>query len=223
MLSQDSEDEMWSRFMFELLIWLQEVTLARWTQPSGPLCLWQCLLLLMKLISLNLFVGIAISRKGEYNCALDKIFWWLIALFYLEKFFSIFSTCRSNYISLASAVLSGTNKQSLEASMRKMTSSKLNLSLYRFTMMRTRSANQTDLKIKGENVCCFYKEILLFGMSQQNQDFIICEFVFIDYKICQRHNRPEGWVLLPKWLPISSTTSSKQATSKLRLNNSDIE
>ena len=42
MLSRDSEDEMWSRFMYELLIWLQEVTLARWTQPSGPLCLWQC-------------------------------------------------------------------------------------------------------------------------------------------------------------------------------------
>ena len=45
MLSQDSEDEMWSRFMFELLTWLQEVTLARWTQPLGPLCLWQCFFL----------------------------------------------------------------------------------------------------------------------------------------------------------------------------------
>ena len=44
MLSRDSEDEMWSRFMFELLIWLQEATLARWTQSSGPLCLWQCFL-----------------------------------------------------------------------------------------------------------------------------------------------------------------------------------
>ena len=33
---------MWSRFVFELVIWLQEVSLARWTQPSGPLCLWQC-------------------------------------------------------------------------------------------------------------------------------------------------------------------------------------
>ena len=43
MLSRDSKDEMWSRFMFELLIWLQEVTLARWTQPSGPFSLWQCL------------------------------------------------------------------------------------------------------------------------------------------------------------------------------------
>ena len=42
MLGRDSEDEIWSRFMFELVIWLQEVTLARWTQPSGPLCLWQC-------------------------------------------------------------------------------------------------------------------------------------------------------------------------------------
>ena len=51
----------------------------------------------MKLISLNLFVGIAISRKGDYNCALDKIFWWLIALFYLEYISSLLSTCRSNY------------------------------------------------------------------------------------------------------------------------------
>ena len=33
---RDSEDKIWSRFLFELLIW---------TQPSGPLCLWQCLLL----------------------------------------------------------------------------------------------------------------------------------------------------------------------------------
>ena len=33
MLSRDSEDEIWSRFAFELVIW---------TQPSGPLCLWQC-------------------------------------------------------------------------------------------------------------------------------------------------------------------------------------
>ena len=40
--SRDSEDEMRSRFVFELVIWPQEVTLARWTQPSGPLCLWQC-------------------------------------------------------------------------------------------------------------------------------------------------------------------------------------
>ena len=42
MLSRDSEDATWSRFVFELVIWPQEVTLVRWTQPSGPLCLWQC-------------------------------------------------------------------------------------------------------------------------------------------------------------------------------------
>ena len=35
---------MW--FVFELVIWPQEVTLAIWTQPSGPLCLWQCFLIL---------------------------------------------------------------------------------------------------------------------------------------------------------------------------------
>ena len=33
MLGRDSEDEIWSRFVFEPVIW---------TQPSGPLCLWQC-------------------------------------------------------------------------------------------------------------------------------------------------------------------------------------
>ena len=44
MLGQDSEDEIWSRFMFEFVIWPQDVTLVRWTQSSGPLCLWQCLI-----------------------------------------------------------------------------------------------------------------------------------------------------------------------------------
>ena len=33
MLGRYSEDEIWSRFVFELVIW---------TQPWGPLCLWQC-------------------------------------------------------------------------------------------------------------------------------------------------------------------------------------
>ena len=32
MLVRDSEDELWSRFVWELVIW---------TQPWGPLCLWQ--------------------------------------------------------------------------------------------------------------------------------------------------------------------------------------
>ena len=42
MLGRDSEDEIWSRFVFEFVIWPQDVTLVRWTQSSGPLCLWQC-------------------------------------------------------------------------------------------------------------------------------------------------------------------------------------
>ena len=44
MLGRDSEDEIWSRFVFELVIWLKKVTLVSRTQPSGPLCLWQCLI-----------------------------------------------------------------------------------------------------------------------------------------------------------------------------------
>ena len=40
------EEEIWSRFVFEIVIWPQEVTLVRWTQPSGPLCLRQCFVFL---------------------------------------------------------------------------------------------------------------------------------------------------------------------------------
>ena len=36
-------DGIWSRLVFELVIWHKEVTLVNWTQPSSPLCLWQCL------------------------------------------------------------------------------------------------------------------------------------------------------------------------------------
>ena len=41
--------EFWSKCLFEILkmkfelvIWPKKVILERWTQPSGPLCLWQC-------------------------------------------------------------------------------------------------------------------------------------------------------------------------------------
>ena len=30
-------------FMVKICVWTCNMTLARWTQPSGPLCLWQCL------------------------------------------------------------------------------------------------------------------------------------------------------------------------------------
>ena len=38
-LGRYSEDEFWSRFVFEIVIWTKQVTLVCWTQPSGPLCL----------------------------------------------------------------------------------------------------------------------------------------------------------------------------------------
>ena len=64
MLSRDSEDEMWSRFVFELVIWPQEVALARWTQPSGPLCLWQC------------FVHTLSTRFGQdFEVEVQERFW----------------------------------------------------------------------------------------------------------------------------------------------------
>ena len=43
-LGWDSEDEIWSRFVWEAAIW-PKVTLVSRTQPSGPLCLWQCFIL----------------------------------------------------------------------------------------------------------------------------------------------------------------------------------
>ena len=42
-LGRYSEDEIWSRFLFELVRWPKQVTFASWTQPSHLLCLWQCL------------------------------------------------------------------------------------------------------------------------------------------------------------------------------------
>ena len=42
MLGRYSEFEIWSRFVFELVIGPKQVTLVSWSQPSGLLCLWQC-------------------------------------------------------------------------------------------------------------------------------------------------------------------------------------
>ena len=53
MLGRDSEDEIWSRFVWELGIW---------TQPSGPLCLWQCFS--FKTVNLKNFrVEIKVTRQ----------------------------------------------------------------------------------------------------------------------------------------------------------------
>ena len=56
MLGRDSEDEIRSRFVFELVIR---------TQPSGPLCLWQCLynlMVSMKVLNRNLRVNSGTGR-----------------------------------------------------------------------------------------------------------------------------------------------------------------
>ena len=39
-----SWDEIWSRFVRQFTIWPKEVNMVSRTQPSGPLCLWQCLI-----------------------------------------------------------------------------------------------------------------------------------------------------------------------------------
>ena len=66
----DFEDELWSRFVFELVIWPQEGTLARSTQPSGPLCLWQCFLIMYSCICLHL-VFMYFTSKVTVGCTLS--------------------------------------------------------------------------------------------------------------------------------------------------------
>ena len=77
MLGRDSEDEIWSRFVFEFMIWPQDVTLVRWTQSSGPLCLWQCL---------GLCVGIWIEQclPGIWNQ------WLIIDVYHAIRFVLLF-------------------------------------------------------------------------------------------------------------------------------------
>ena len=53
----DYEDELCSRFFWELVKWPKEVTLVTRTQPSGPLCLWQCF---------NIYTGY-LERNEAYN------------------------------------------------------------------------------------------------------------------------------------------------------------
>ena len=49
MLGRDFEDEIWSIFVLELVIWPKHVTLVSWTQPSGPMCLCQCVWYCLKI------------------------------------------------------------------------------------------------------------------------------------------------------------------------------
>ena len=46
-------DQIW--FVWELVIWPKEVTLVTRTHPSGPLCLWQCLMVSLNINTVNDF------------------------------------------------------------------------------------------------------------------------------------------------------------------------
>ena len=64
MLGRYSEDEIWSRFLFQLVIWPKQVTLVSWTQPSGPLCLWQCLLEAHVWLAFHHILGVWVCGKS---------------------------------------------------------------------------------------------------------------------------------------------------------------
>ena len=69
------------------MIWPQEVTLARWTQPSGPLCLWQCLCFMEVCTPCSLYPFIQ-PQVWDVNF-LECFFWILIFLWALKVFFCI--------------------------------------------------------------------------------------------------------------------------------------
>ena len=87
--------EIWLRFVFEFVIWPQEVTLVRWTQSSGPLCIWQCLshCMFLPLVTCNarhrqqhlrILVrqqGWPLSRRGESLFCLRSIEYFHLASF----------------------------------------------------------------------------------------------------------------------------------------------
>ena len=60
MLGRDSENESLSRFVQEIVIW---------TQPSGPLCLWQCFHYIIELLNLKFtfdnFAPVSINNWWE--------------------------------------------------------------------------------------------------------------------------------------------------------------
>ena len=88
MLGRDSEDVILSRFVFELVIWPQEVTLERYIQPSGPLCLWQCFnvvpipgsfLFLLLLLGKQFSLLQLYSSFSPFFLSLDVFLLWLFS------------------------------------------------------------------------------------------------------------------------------------------------
>ena len=94
MLGRKSEDEIWSRFVFELFKWHLQVILVSWTQPSGPLCLWQCFLWAQQQ-RFHLQVDLSASDKRVENVIANKnsIIIYTYTTF-LQKWWKPFRFCK---------------------------------------------------------------------------------------------------------------------------------
>ena len=56
------------------MIWPQEATLVRWTQPSGPLCLWQCFVHISKQTNIILCLAINPTQLSvKFICFLKNL------------------------------------------------------------------------------------------------------------------------------------------------------
>ena len=89
MLNRDSEIEICSRFVnCDLVIWTQEVTLVRWTQSSGPLCLWQCFFLKTNTLSSTLPFFFLFWKPIHWSSAVKK---WAIFTAELAEEAAIFA------------------------------------------------------------------------------------------------------------------------------------
>ena len=100
MLGRDSEDEIWSRFVFELVIR---------TQPSGPLCLWQYFWNQLKLRLTRFLITLCIpsfvmcllgcsciKTKFFSNVFLNKQVWFLTKMS-TSWMANVFGTCLAFY------------------------------------------------------------------------------------------------------------------------------
>ena len=86
MFSQDFEVDAWSRFwrwnLIKICVWTCNMTLARWTQPSGPLCLWQCFIYKYLYIYIYYECFIYLHRFGlmgitDFPAMHNTIFGWI--------------------------------------------------------------------------------------------------------------------------------------------------
>ena len=79
MFGWDFEVDDWSRFwrwnLIKICVWTCNMTLARWTQPLGPLCLWQCLTRKIEYIFflLSVVLSFIVSVQGVEDLARPEV------------------------------------------------------------------------------------------------------------------------------------------------------